>query len=66
MKRIKRVCHRSISCSLADSYSMFMSNATCNNEQSEQSTEVGFEKFSLYEDSKYEIHVSCSFDNVKL
>jgi len=46
---------------------MFMGNATCkNDEQQERSMDVGFEKFFLYEDSKYESHVSCSFDNVKL
>ncbi len=55
------------SCSLAESYSVFMGNATSNNnEQKENSMEMNFEKFSLYEDSKYESHVSCSFDNVKL
>lgn len=67
MKQVKNGYQGNGLCSLAESYSMFMGNATCNNdEQKERSMDVGFEKFSLYEDSKYESHVSCSFDNVKL
>lgn len=41
-------------------------NTVCANEQREFSTNSSFEKFSLFEDSKYESHVSCNFDNVKL
>jgi len=67
MKQVKNGCQGNGSYSLAESYSMFMGNATCkNDEQQERSMDVGFEKFFLYEDSKYESHVSCSFDNVKL
>ena len=67
MKQLKDKNQANCSCSLAESYSMFMGNATCNdNEQKENSMEMNFEKFSMYEDSKYESHVSCSFENVKL
>ena len=67
MKQVKNGYQGNGSCSLAESYSVFMGNAACNdNEQKENSMEMNFEKFSMYEDSKYESHVSCSFENVKL
>lgn len=67
MKQLKDKNQANCSCSLAELYSVFMGNATCNdNEQKENSMEMNFEKFSMYEDSKYESHVSCSFENVKL
>lgn len=52
--------------SLTDSYLFLMSSTNDKNDKEKSYTEASFKKFSLYEDAKYETHVSCNFENIKL